>query len=163
MPPVPRPDLTARYIKLAKELGEGMGYAHGWRRRVAERLGIDESMLSKILSGNRKVGWRLAERAMEKLALDPTYFSGPVRKAGKPAPRHSLVSKFESGTATVADVYALARAVTEAPSVAQAHAILRMRPPKSDQQVGALFGAASKLLDLLRAEREFRVSQPDRA
>lgn len=154
---MPRADLTARYIKLAKELGEAMGYAHGWRRRVAERLGIDESMLSKILGGSRKVGWRLAERAIDNLALDPTYFSETAEKLGKSAPpRDPVVAKFESGTATVADVYALARTVTEGPSVVQAQAILKTRPPKSEQQVGALFVAASKLLDLLRAEKKGR-------
>jgi transcriptional regulator with XRE-family HTH domain len=153
---VARSDLTAKYIELAKKLGEAMGYAHGWRRRVAERLGIDESMLSKILNGSRKVGWRLAERAIENLELDPAYFSGAVQPRGRKlgSARGAIIARFASGTATVSDVYALARAVAESPASIQARAILKTRPPKSEQQIGSLFVEASKLIDLLQDEEQ---------
>jgi hypothetical protein len=157
---VTRADLTSRYVELIEQLGDKTGRAHGWRRRVAEQLGINESTLSKILKGTRVVGMDLAERATERLKLSSNYFwahrqpglrkdRGPVKAAHKDAIQ-GLIAKFEDRTATVADIYALARAVAEAPSVLQAQEILKSRKPKSEQEVGGLFLAASKLIDSLR-------------
>jgi hypothetical protein len=59
----------------------------------------------------------------------------------------------EAGTATVKDVFALAKAVAEDPAVLEARSILASKPLKTQQQIGALFLSASKLLAALR-ERE---------
>jgi transcriptional regulator with XRE-family HTH domain len=155
-----RSDLTSRYVELVGQLGDKTGRAHGWRRRVAEQLGIDESTLSKILKGTRVVGVDLAERAIERLKLSSDYFwveHKPSQRKAQPGPNtvhvkalHGLIEKFDQRTATVADIYALARAVVEAPSVLQAQEILKSRKPKSEQEIGALFLAASKLIESLR-------------
>lgn len=157
---VTRVDLTSRYIELVEHLGDELGRAHGWRRRVAEQLGINDSTLSKILKGTRVVGMDLAERATERLKLSSDYFwadrqPSPRKERGRVTAEpkeaiQSLIAKFEDRTATVADVYALARAVAEAPSVLQAQEILKSRKPKSEQEIGALFLAASKLINSLR-------------
>jgi hypothetical protein len=159
---VPRPDLTARYVELIEELGEQVGRARGWRRRAAEQLGINESTLSKILKGTRLVGMDLAERAIERLKLDSDYF-WTDRLAGGRKNRDRLgtdeqdtlkrlIAKFEDRTATVADIYALAHAVAERPSVLQAQDILKIRKPKSEQEIGALFIAASQLIEIVRRD-----------
>jgi transcriptional regulator with XRE-family HTH domain len=157
---VTRADLTSRYVELVEQLGDKAGRAHGWRRRVAEQLGISESTLSKILKGTRVVGMDLAERATQRLKLGSDYFWAerhPEARAdqwrAKPGQRHSiqaLIAKFDDRTATVADIYALARAVAEEPSVLQAQEILKSRNPKSEQEIGGLFLAASKLIESLR-------------
>src|ERR1044071_3528636 len=116
---MPPPDLRARYIELVERLGDEMGKPVGWRRRVAADLGIDESTLSKILSGKRVVGWDLADRAVQRLKLDRDYFAITPESSGiSPSPRSSgevdaLIAKFDAGKATVKDVYALARGVLE--------------------------------------------------
>jgi transcriptional regulator with XRE-family HTH domain len=155
-----RADLTSRYIELVEQLGDKSGRAHGWRRRVAEQLGINESTLSKILKGTRVVGMDLAERATERLKLSTDYFwadrqheprKARVRvNADNKDTIQGLITKFEERTATVADIYALAHEVAEAPSVLQAREILKSRKPKSEQEIGSLFLAASKLIDSLR-------------
>lgn len=147
-------DLTARYIALVEELGKELHHEHGWRRKVAEQLGVDQPTLSKIVRGDRQVGWELAQRAAERLKLDPGYFAGSrsrarSKKAAPPARIDELGARIRAGIASTKDVYALARVVAADPSVVQARAILKMKQPRTEQQVGALFVAASKLLDLL--------------
>ncbi len=157
--PVSRADFTSRYIQLVEELGRQMQHKRGWRRRAAERLGIDQPTLSKIMRGERTVGWDLAERAAERLDLDPSYFSslraaGAGKSSGLQRDRaavDALIAKFDARIASTKDVYALAKAVADAPAVVQARAILKTRQPRTEQQVGALFLAASKLIELLRA------------
>lgn len=159
-----RTDLTARYIQLVEELAERLGNARGWQGQVAEQLGIDQPTLSKIVRGDRKVGWELAQRAVQRLKLDPGYFSGAAsgrarKPAAQPYPSNEigeLTAKIRAGIATTKDVYALARAVVEDPAVAQARSILRAKRPRNEQQIGALFLAASKLIDLL--EKRARLS-----
>ena len=159
-PDVAAVDLTARYVELVEELGKELGHEHGWRRQVAEQLGIDQPTLSKIMRGDRQVGWELAQRAAERLKLDPGYFAGSRSRArsgtaGPPTTIDELGARIRAGIASTKDVYALARAVAANPAVAQARAILKMKQPRTEQQVGALFVAASRLLDLLE-EREGR-------
>ncbi len=157
-----RPDPTQRYLELIDQLGRAIERPRGWRRRVAEQLGIDESTLSKIVSGKRVVGWELAERAAERLKLPVDYFLtreaegrrpelGETSAPGRGVSRtKKLIERLEAGTATVKDVFALAKAVTEDPAVLEARSILASKPPKTQQQIGALFLAASKLLAALR-------------
>jgi transcriptional regulator with XRE-family HTH domain len=151
---VSRSFTTKRYIEVVERLAAQLGRAHGWRRRAAERLGISESHLSKILSGERDVGRELAERAVERLGLDPSHFSegatGERRAAASSVPIGGaeikrLLKKVDAGKASVADVYALARAIAEAPAVAQAQAILKRLEPRTEKDVAALFIAAAKL------------------
>lgn len=164
--PVTRPDPTQRYLELIDRLGRAMDRPRGWRRRVAEQLGVDESTLSKIVAGKRVVGWELAERAVERLKLPTGYFlqqdaeiqiTEPAGKSRRHRrdPSTNLIERLEAGTATVKDVFALAKAVAEDPAVLEARSILASKPPKTQQQIGALFLSASKLLAALR-EREGR-------
>ena len=161
-----RPDPTQRYLELIDQLGRGMDRPRGWRRRVADQLGIDESTLSKIMAGKRVVGWELAERAVERLKLPADYFLPRDGEAGRTKAAESsgsyrsgaytkLVDRLEAGTATVKDVFALAEAVANDPAVLEARSILATKPPKTQQQIGALFLSASKLLTALR-QRESR-------
>lgn len=150
-------DLTARYIQLVEELAERLGNSRGWQGQVAEQLGIDQPTLSKIVRGDRKVGWALAQRAVQRLKLDPGYFSGARagRARASAAEQYTsseideLSAKIRAGIGTAKDVYALARAVAEDPAVTQARSILRAKRPRNEQQIGALFLSASKLIDLL--------------
>lgn len=159
-----RPDPTQRYLELIDQLGRAIDRPRGWRRRVAEQLGIDESTLSKIVAGKRVVGWELAQRAAERLRLPSDCFLprgteiqllGPARRSRRHRRDISaiLIDRLEAGTATVKDIFALAKAVAEDPAVLEAHSILASKPPKTQQQIGALFLSASKLLAALR-ERE---------
>ncbi len=156
MPPA---NLTARYVALAQKLGAECGHARGWRRRAAERLGISESTLSKILSGTRVVGMDLAERAIERLSLQPGYFWAEEPGSGRqPRPDEIelkvLLDRFNSRTADAADVYCLAHLVAENPAVMQAQKILKIRQPKSEKELGALFLEVSRLIDLLNKKPE---------
>lgn len=153
-PPVPSSDVTARYIALVEQIGDESGKAHGWRRRAAEKLGIGESTLSKILKGTRVVGMDLAERAIERLELNRAYFwteTPASSAAGSPVDPEleALLAKFEGRKADIADIYALAKATAESPSVVQAQKILKTRKPQSEQKIGALFLEASKFISLL--------------
>jgi transcriptional regulator with XRE-family HTH domain len=155
-------DLTRRYIQLVDALGDQMGRKHGWRREVAEQLGVDPSTLSRILKGTRPVGWELAERAVEQLGIDRSYFSSNVQPASvlkrgsSESPEGerllALVQKVEAGSAAVADVYELAREVQDSSPAKSARAILKTPPPKSEQEIGALFVAASRLIEQLRRQ-----------
>lgn len=108
------------------QLGRAMDRPRGWRRRVAEQLGIDETTLSKIVAGKRVVGWELAERAVERLKLPDDYFlprdteiqvPEPARKSHwrRRVPSATLIERLEAGTANVKDVFALAKAIAEDP------------------------------------------------
>lgn len=156
---MPPNDLTARYVALANQLGEKTSHARGWRRRVAEDLGVDESTLSKILNGSRAVGIDLAERATERLRLPSDYFwtdrDEPKSEDRRSSPNKSLealIRKFDERRADIDDVYALAKHVLEAPSIVQAQKILKKRKPKSEKQIGSLFLEASKLINMVRRE-----------
>jgi transcriptional regulator with XRE-family HTH domain len=168
---VTRPDPTQRYLELIDQLGRGMDRPRGWRRRVADQLGIDESTLSKIVAGKRVVGWELAERAVERLKLPADYFlprdaeMERTKAAGSSGSYRSgaytkLVYRLEGGTATVKDVFALAKAVANDPAVLEARSILATKPPKTQQQIGALFLSASKLLTALRQREGHSKRQP---
>lgn len=156
-------DLTARYIQLVNQLGDDLGRPRGWRLRVAEKLGVDAPTLSRILRGNRQVGWDLAERAIERLRLQPHYFTGRAASKGAgvvPSITPSvasdgdklgeLVRRLETGSARQADVYALARAVAESSAVERARRIIKTPAPRTEQDIGALFVAAAHLVDDLR-------------
>ena len=156
-------DLTARYIQLVNQLGDDLGRPRGWRLRVAVKLGVDAPTLSRILRGNRQVGWDLAERAIERLRLQPHYFTqaaafkGATVVPSNPPPVPSdddklgeLVRRLETGSARQADVYALARAVAESTAVKRATRIIKTPPPRTEQDIGALFVAAAHLVDDLR-------------
>lgn len=66
--------ITARYRALIEEKGAEHGFARGWMNRVAEELGLHQSVISKIRNGKRQVGHDLAQRTARRLGLDPAYF-----------------------------------------------------------------------------------------
>jgi transcriptional regulator with XRE-family HTH domain len=71
-----------RLADLIRELGAELHEKHGWKKTVAERLGIHPSYVSKLLRGQvNKVGAGTLEIAALKLEIDPRYFreTGPYR------------------------------------------------------------------------------------
>lgn len=66
--------INHQYRALAEDLGKEYGHAFGWKRQVADRLGIGASHLSRILSGEKRIGVELAQRAAERLRFDFAYF-----------------------------------------------------------------------------------------
>jgi transcriptional regulator with XRE-family HTH domain len=158
---------TAKYIELVEHLAAEMGHAHGWQRRAAERLGISTPHLTRILNGEREVGRMLAERAVERLGLNPAYFSASTKNRSflhgsvhdvRAAELERLLSRFDAGVATVDDVFELARAVAEAPAVREARAILRTKKPRTEREIGALFMAASRLVAAVPRAKKKRKS-----
>lgn len=65
-----------RYRDLANQLGAEMGRARGWKSRVAERLGVHPSYLSRVLSGAKTaISNEVIERACENLGVRRDFFS----------------------------------------------------------------------------------------
>lgn len=70
------PPTTARYRALIEQLGDEEGRTHGWKRRVAERLRVHPSYVSRILGGSSSnVGQDVIDRACEALGIHPSFFS----------------------------------------------------------------------------------------
>ncbi len=69
------PDVSARFQELVRWLLDRDG-EYGAKKRVAALLNIHPSDISKILRGDRRVGWDLAMRAATSVGLDPAYFHG---------------------------------------------------------------------------------------
>jgi transcriptional regulator with XRE-family HTH domain len=67
---------TRRYFNLIQELADEYGAPkHGWRVRVAARLGIDQSFLSRLLSGSRAIiGADSIDKAVSHLGIRRGYF-----------------------------------------------------------------------------------------
>ncbi len=80
------PDLpSARYKALIEQLRDELNGAYGWKSKVARRLGVAPSYISKITSGKAgHIGPDIIERAMESLRLPRNWFykedgGGPYR------------------------------------------------------------------------------------
>jgi transcriptional regulator with XRE-family HTH domain len=135
--------LTQQYLRLIHNLGDDLGYARGWKQRVAKRLGITPSYLSKILVGERRVGLDVAERAERALGLDPgslVAFGMQDQSDAGSLPRsrgdHRSLLEIErlaerithrfgdTKQIDLADVHALARAILTLPMVEAAHHVL---------------------------------------
>lgn len=69
--------VAARFAELIEQLGALEGFAYGWQARVAERLGLHPTEISKIRRGERHASWDLAARAADTLGLDMAYFRAP--------------------------------------------------------------------------------------
>lgn len=67
--------LRLRYQQLIEELGAEYGKAHGWKRQVADRLGISPAHLTRIRKGTRNVSLEAAVTAAVRVGFDPAYFS----------------------------------------------------------------------------------------
>jgi hypothetical protein len=67
---------TRRYLGLVQELADECGAPkHGWQIRVATRLGIGSSFLSKLLSGSRAIiGADSIDKAVHQMGLRRAYF-----------------------------------------------------------------------------------------
>lgn len=70
------PTLPAkRYAKLVNDLGTERAFQRGWMTRVGDLLGVHNSYISLLHSGQRlDVGGSVIARAIEKMSLDPAYF-----------------------------------------------------------------------------------------
>jgi len=71
---------TRRYKRLIRELADEHGAPkHGWGVRVATRLGIDPSFLSRLVSGEKKiVGADSIDKAVHHLGIHRGYFEDPT-------------------------------------------------------------------------------------
>jgi transcriptional regulator with XRE-family HTH domain len=69
-----------RYRELLVELltEEGGVDKHGSKSRAARRLGIDQSYVSKILTGERSAGLESIDAAVTKLRIQRAYFDAPL-------------------------------------------------------------------------------------
>lgn len=66
---------TERYALLIRQLGAELGNVRGWKKRVAERLGVHPSYVSRILSGEKlTIGPDVIDRACERLGLGADFF-----------------------------------------------------------------------------------------
>lgn len=65
-----------RYLRLIEELGAEEGAPdHGWKSRVARRLGIDQSFVSRLVRRDRlSVGADSIDKAVAKLRIRREYF-----------------------------------------------------------------------------------------
>ncbi len=69
------PDLAQqRFRQIISDMGAELGHVHGWKRTVAQRLGIAPSHLSRIIAGKR-VGVATLHRVADDLSVDPVYFA----------------------------------------------------------------------------------------
>lgn len=68
-----------RYALLVSQLAQEEGRPkRGWQTRVAERLGIHRSYVSRITAGDVSViGSDVVQRAIERLDLDASFFMAP--------------------------------------------------------------------------------------
>ncbi len=66
---------SRRYRALVEQLGEEAGHAHGWKTRVAERLGVTPGYISKVLRGNATaVTVGTLDKATASLRISPRFF-----------------------------------------------------------------------------------------
>lgn len=65
-----------RYVLLIRQLGEEVGFRGNWQTEVGKRLGIGQSQVSRILSGQRNAGRRTIDTAVERLSIRPDFFFG---------------------------------------------------------------------------------------
>lgn len=72
--PVGEYDITRRFRRLVEYLGAQRGNARGWKQQVAEAIGVHPSHLSKVMAGEREIGWSTAQQAADRLGLDLRYF-----------------------------------------------------------------------------------------
>lgn len=65
-----------QYRRLVEAMGAGMGHSRGWKTRVAARLGVSPSYVSKVASGHAQhVGADPIAKAKQRLGLSDDYFA----------------------------------------------------------------------------------------
>lgn len=144
-----------RFRELLEALGSERSFAHGWKREIADAVGISPSHLSRVMAGERQVSLRVLTRAAERFGFNEAYYA--TDSGGYPQfPRDErppdldrmilevggskreamvrLVAEIMDGwhehrtvDATAATV--LARLVAEHPAVAAAQEVLRAKTP----------------------------------
>jgi transcriptional regulator with XRE-family HTH domain len=65
----PPPHALKRYRELVDQLGDELGKRRGWRQAVAERLGVHPAHITRLLKGERRIGWDALERAASALGI----------------------------------------------------------------------------------------------
>ncbi|MEQ9082171.1 MAG: helix-turn-helix transcriptional regulator [Sandaracinaceae bacterium] len=70
----PHDPLQERYRQLIEDLATDLGHSHGWKKQVAERLGISPAHLTRVRKRQRKVSLEIARAAAERLGFDIAYF-----------------------------------------------------------------------------------------
>lgn len=106
---MPKHDVrTRRYLELIDQLADEAGRKHGWKKRAADRLGVHQSYITKLESGNFvSIGPEAADAAARNLGMSPAYF-----RSERPVPYRDFVVSTEvlAGSNDVAFDAALARA-----------------------------------------------------
>jgi len=64
-----------RFRELLQALGEERQHAHGWKKAVAEEVGISPSHLSRVLAGERDVSQRVLSGAAQRYKFSEAYYS----------------------------------------------------------------------------------------
>ena len=71
------PKVGDRFRELIEQLGDEFGRpSRGWKTRVAQKLGIDPTYITKVTTGGRQVGLAAAERAAQHLGISMDFFVG---------------------------------------------------------------------------------------
>jgi hypothetical protein len=113
-----------RYADLVDQLAEELGRRHGWKKRVADRLGVHASFITKVICGNvHDVSSSTIELAARGADVDPHFFANAAlgsvpladystRPGGASSAEHArepvIVPPASSGQARVAYLVRLA-------------------------------------------------------
>lgn len=72
----PEDTAVARYRDLVRQLGKELGEGRGWKSAAARVLGVDQSLVGRVLAGKRGVSRDLIDRAARNLDISTDYFYG---------------------------------------------------------------------------------------
>ncbi len=74
---------TRRYLSVVESIASSLNRRYGWQAEVARRLGVDRSLVSRLVSGERtSVGAEAQQRALERLKLPSDYFTSEAEPSG---------------------------------------------------------------------------------
>lgn len=62
---------------LFNQIGDELGRRTGWQAEVSRRVGVSESLISKVLKGTQAPGTRSIERIRQTMGLSPNWFYLP--------------------------------------------------------------------------------------
>jgi transcriptional regulator with XRE-family HTH domain len=148
---------TRRYLKVVDSLGSSLNRRYGWQAEVARRLGVDRSLVSRLVSGERtSVGAEAQQRAVERLGLQADYFTAAAEpdalallgamfsRAASEKPGDGRFQSWEESGRLAREVFA---SLEEGPLTEEK--ALAMRTLAQQVLTSPLPAAARKLKDLL--------------
>lgn len=66
---------SQRYQLLVHQLADDFGHRRGYKKRIADELGIHPSYVTRVEQGGQAIGDRTIEAACSRLSLDPAFFT----------------------------------------------------------------------------------------